>query len=250
MPPDALRGDVLRRAIAPARLRLYARLGSTNATAARMIDAGTLAPPAVVAASLQTAGRGQRTNRWWSDAGTVCATFLLPAAAHLPAGQIPLRAGLAVANVAARHLPGRPVRVKWPNDVLVGGRKLAGILCQRCRGADLIGIGLNVRTALAQAPAEVRRRATSLAREGRGAPRRDDVIAELWHALREAMDDPRGLEHFAAAHALHGCAVRLDCSGSIRAGRCRGVDAEGRLLLEDPAGHTIALTEGIVLDAG
>ena len=248
MRPDPLRGDWLRRAVAPAQLRLFARLGSTNATAVRLLEARRLAPPAIVAASQQTAGRGQRANRWWSDAGTVCATFVLPTAPDRPPGHVPLCAGLAVAAVAERHLGGGEVRVKWPNDVLVGRRKLAGILCQRLAGADVIGIGLNVRTSFARAPAEVRRRATSLAREGAVAPRRDEVIAELWHALAAALADAGWRERFHALHALQGRDVRIECDGSIRAGRCDGIDAEGRLLLEEPGAPRIALTAGIVLD--
>ena len=245
---DPLRGAWLRRRLAPARVCLYARLGSTNVTAQHLLEQGALQAPAVVLAARQTAGRGQRTNRWWSDAGSLCVTFLRPAAGALPIGQIPLRAGLAVAEVAAQYLPGRRVDVKWPNDILVEGRKLAGLLCARLCGTDLIGIGLNVHTDFAPAPDEVRARATSLWRDAGSAPRRDELAAALWLALAQVLTVENWFERYTERHVLHGRRVQLDGEGGGRRGTCRGIDREGRLLIESADGEVAALTTGHVLD--
>lgn len=244
---DPLRGARLARRLASVDIRLFARLGSTNRTAAALLEQRRLAAPALVAASRQTAGRGQRANRWWSDAGSLCATFVLPAADR-PIGQVPLRAGLAVAAVLARHLPAASIQLKWPNDVLVEGAKIAGLLCMRVRGADLIGIGLNVRTDLRRAPAEVRARATAMSRHLRRPPRRDLLLEDLWHALGAAMEAEDWQEAFARRHALNGKRVRVEEDGAARHGVCRGVDAEGRLLLEDARGLH-ACTSGAVFSA-
>lgn len=245
MTRDPLRGAWLARHLAPARVLAFARLRSTNRTAAELLEQGRLAAPALVLASRQTAGHGQGANRWWSDGGSLCATFLLPAAQDIPVGQVPLRAGLAVVSVLARRLPPGSVRVKWPNDVLVNGRKIAGLLCLRARGVDLIGIGLNVRADLRSAPAEVRSRATTLARELRNPPRRDELARELWSALLDerAADDWR--ERFEQVHLLRGRPVRVEADGQRVAGLCRGIDEQGRLLVEE-GGVRRALTGGTV----
>src|SRR5690606_16632698 len=100
--------------------------------------------------SQQTAGRGRGGNRWFSGSGSLTVTFAMPIEEHLQPHQLPLVAGLAVRATAELllqsavrlHLP--PVQLKWPNDVLCDGRKVAGLLCERIRRCDLIGIGLNV----------------------------------------------------------------------------------------------------------
>jgi BirA family biotin operon repressor/biotin-[acetyl-CoA-carboxylase] ligase len=245
MARDPLRGAWLARQLAPARVLAFARLRSTNRTAVALVEAGRLVAPALVLASRQTAGHGQRANRWWSDDGSLCATFLLPASEAIPAGQVPLRAGFAVASVLARRLPPGSVRLKWPNDVLVNGRKIAGLLCLRARDADLIGLGLNVRTDLRHAPADVRARATALAREMPNPPRRDELARELWAALcaERAADDWR--ERFEQFHLLRDRPVRVQDDGVSVAGLCRGIDEKGRLLVEaDDVVH--ALTGGTV----
>ena len=245
MARDPLRGPWLASRLAPARVRLFARLRSTNDYAARAVEDGTLAAPALVAASLQTAGRGQHTHTWWSDAGSLCITLVLPADPALPVGQVPLRAGLAVAEAVAHHLPGQCVQVKWPNDVFVDGRKIAGLLCLRRRDADLIGIGLNVTTDLSRAPREIRDRATSLAAHTRHPPRRDEVLCDLWRVLLALRTRTDWQEALTRRHLLaNRTVVVTDCGSEAPArGIVRGVDEEGRLLLE-VEGVIVAVTQG------
>lgn len=245
MTADPLRGAWLARRLAPARVLVFARLGSTNRTAAERVEAGTLTAPALITASRQTRGRGQRTNTWWSDAGSLCATFILPADAMMPIGQVPLRAGLAVATLLQSHLPDRRVEVKWPNDVMVDGKKIAGLLCLRLRGTDLIGIGINVRTNLRRAPALVRERGTSMREHLAKPPRRDELLACLWPALLAERTSDDWNERLRAIHALDGRAITIDDDGTPLRGVCRGIDPDGRILL-DVNGTTRAITSGIV----
>ena len=246
MGADPLRGPWLKRRVHPARVVLFARLGSTNRTAVDHLNAGRLKPPAILVASLQTAGRGQRTNRWWSDEGSLCVTFILPVDASMPIGQVPLRAGLAVASVVTSFLPNHRVQVKWPNDVLVDGKKIAGILCLRERGADVIGIGLNVGTSMRDAPSEVRTRATSMRSLLTKPPRRDEVLAALWSALLAERASNDWNERFRAIHALEHRNITIDDNGALVRGTCRGIDADGRLLL-DHDGSVRAITSGTVV---
>src|SRR6185369_12385184 len=154
---------------------------------------------ACVIAREQTRGRGRAGRRWEQVPGKGLA---LSVALHVggdvrQAGAIPLAAGLAVARAA--HALGVPrAQLKWPNDVLVEGRKLAGVLCEMravgrgaASGAVVIGIGMNVRQSREEFPPELRDRATSLALEGSDARVEDaaaaclDALEPLWNELQE-----------------------------------------------------------------
>ena len=153
-------------------MRVYPRLRSTNARAAELLERNELQLPAAIIASVQTAGRGRGHNAWHADAGSLAITVVLPAQKnHLP-NQLPLRAGLIVRSVIARSVPPEKLQVKWPNDLLADGKKLAGILCERVRDGDVVGIGVNVTTDLSR----VRRGPPPPSRPSRGfkpAGRRD-----------------------------------------------------------------------------
>lgn len=229
---DSLRGAWLARHLAPARVLVYARLGSTNQTAVQRLEAGTLTAPALITTSLQTRGCGQRNNTWWSDAGSLCATFVLPIDPTMPVGQVPLRAGLAVAEMLARHLPRSSIQLKWPNDVLVGNHKIAGILCQRLRDCDVIGIGLNVRVNGNEMPVAIRHHATSLHMHISRAPRRDALLVELWMELQRQLARADWLAAYTPHHVLLGRRVRVRVGQELREGRCQNVDAEGCLQVD------------------
>lgn len=242
---DRLRGAWLRKHLPTVRIQVFARLGSTQQKALHEVEDGRLTAPTLLVASRQTAGHGQRTNLWWSDAGSLCATLVRPADPALPMGQVPLRAGLAVAELLAALLPGRAVQVKWPNDILVEGRKVAGLLCARQRGLDIIGIGLNIGTQLRKAPAAIRANATSLALHLRHPPRRDELLIELWLALDRAWADPDWKDHYHDRHVLVDRRIQIDDDGAVYAGMCRGVDDQGRLLLQSDGG-LLVITNGTV----
>ena len=212
-------------------------------------ELGSQGAPAasVVIAEEQTAGRGRDGRTWHSPPGGVWLGLLLrPSRAEL--GVLSVRVGLAVAD-AVDALLGRPeTRLKWPNDVLLGERKLAGILCEgRWHGDALqwlgLGVGINVCNAI---PREVARRAVALV-EWLPAIRRHDVLDRLVPALaRLASGAPGGAlsEHecaaFAARDWLRGRQLRAPAVG-----RAQGLRPDGALLVDLGAG-TIALREGHV----
>ena len=150
----------------------YKVVDSTSDRAADLIHGGLDALPLVVWAETQTRGRGRGSHHWWSDAGSLTFTLAIDPAAHGLAVEHEPKLALATAVAvieALRELElGRPsIGIRWPNDLEVDGLKLGGILPERLETAHghriLIGIGLNVQTNLADAPAEVRTMATSLA---------------------------------------------------------------------------------------
>ena len=133
----------------PVRLYWYPRLRSTNDHAALLLAAKNSSPAAVLTGH-QMAGRGRGDNRWWSDGGVLTVTFAIPIEPQIPPHQIPLLAGLAVRNAAAALANKPGIKLKWPNDIVLDGMKLAGLLCERIDGIDLIGIGMNINVDPAQ----------------------------------------------------------------------------------------------------
>lgn len=129
------------------RLEVHDLMGSTNDRARYLAEAGA-DPFTVVIAEEQTAGRGRNGRRWESPPGSglwmsVVAPPLDVSVRHI----IPLRAGLATCRAVESAAPGVRAGLKWPNDVLIGGLKVGGILCEGGPSAVVVGIGVNVRSA-------------------------------------------------------------------------------------------------------
>lgn len=200
--------------------------GSTQ-DLAREVDPGT-----AVTALRQVAGRG-RLGRSWADTGLdgLAVTFALPPAS----GADPWLA-IASALAAARAIEavaGLAVGIKWPNDLVLAGRKLGGILIERTARATLVGIGINVTQI--DFPDGVAATATSLARAGRPVPRLELLVA-LARDLPTALAEPIASREaeFARRDALRG--------GWIR-GTSAGEPVEGRVLAVEPV-HGIRLEAG------
>jgi BirA family transcriptional regulator, biotin operon repressor / biotin---[acetyl-CoA-carboxylase] ligase len=146
------------------------RVGSTNDEVRRMAEAGA-APGLVVLAGQQTSGRGRHGRAWASPAGNLYASVLLRVDGPLAASaQLSFVAGLALADALSRHAPaGIEPRLKWPNDVLIGRAKVAGILLEsvgKANGADaasiIVGTGVNI----VSSPPDTPYPATSLVEQG------------------------------------------------------------------------------------
>jgi BirA family biotin operon repressor/biotin-[acetyl-CoA-carboxylase] ligase len=232
----------LRAGIKPFKLHWFSRLRSTNDHASVLRKRGELFAPAIVLTGRQIAGRGRGSNSWWSAGGGLTVTFVFPVEEHLSPHQVPLIAGLAVRDAAAELGGQHRISLKWPNDVVFDGRKLAGLLCERVMKADLVGVGLNVNVDPRKAPAALRPQITSL-REiagGRTIDMNDALIAVARH-LHAALSR-RGerlfaefLRRYDEHHALVGRKVRVveAGSGNLISGRCAGLDSSGRLMLRD-----------------
>jgi BirA family biotin operon repressor/biotin-[acetyl-CoA-carboxylase] ligase len=221
---------------------------STNARARELALAG--APGGlVVTASEQSAGRGRQGRGWFGAAGS----SLLYSALLRPLGErplLPLAVPLAVCEAAEELAPGVSCGVKWPNDVWVGHRKLAGVLIESRPGGvedswAVIGIGLNVAVRRNDFPPELAETATSLlAESGEGAVLDvGDALAALNRALGPWVDAPpqRVLAAFRERDLLAGRAVAWDRGEGIVA----EIDDSGHLLV-DAAGKRVALGAGEV----
>lgn len=228
-------GDPLWRSV-----EVVSQTGSTNADLADRARAGEPAG-AVLVTDHQDAGRGRLGRTWTAPPGSAIAMSVLLRPERDPATWtwLPLLAGLAVADTlcAIAHVP---AVVKWPNDVLVDGLKLCGILAERVetRGeaACVLGLGINVHLTTEELPVPT---ATSLAllRPGQRFVR-DEVIttvmatfALLYHRWEEGRDDELIAEYAARCDTLGRQVKVLQADGSAVQGEAVGVDPTGRLLV-------------------
>ncbi len=244
-------------------IRVVERTGSTNADLAEQVRSaaaagGSLAEGAVLVAETQTAGRGRLGRAWNAPprSGLMFSVLLRPGAAVPPVrlGWVPLLTGVATAaairSVTARAGAGDfgdaprgggvvDAGLKWPNDLLVGERKLAGILAERVEDAVIVGVGLNVSLRADELPVPS---ATSLLLEGAAVVDREIVLRAVLRELalrytewRAADGDPDG-SGLRAAYREHsatvGREVRIELPGGGTAtGTAVDVDAEGRLVV-------------------
>ncbi len=170
-------------------------------------------------------------------------TFVVPEGDRLKPQEIPLIAGLAVREIAA-ELSGRAeIRLKWPNDVVHAGRKIAGLLCERINRVDLIGIGLNVNPGPSKIPRDLRDRIEFLAELAGHEHDMTETLMRLATTLHAHLRR-RAEQSFAAfvreyqSHDdLRGkrITVLTDPTTSV-SGRCEGIDDSGRLVMRTTRG--------------
>ncbi|MGE0756726.1 MAG: biotin--[acetyl-CoA-carboxylase] ligase [Pirellulaceae bacterium] len=226
-----------------AAIEFHARIGSTNTRAVELAQRPDLPSPLLVLADEQFAGRGRGTNQWWAGSGGLTFSLVIrPDAAAFPRRNWPLvslTTALSVAQVLESRVPHAAVRIKWPNDVYVNGRKICGILVETSgnRAERLIlGIGLNVNNSLSSAPIELQSIATALIDVAARPFDRTEILIAVLQRLQQLLRTLAG-ETWPLADAwrqrcyLQGRTVQLDSSGRLTTGVCQGIDDEGALLL-------------------
>jgi len=221
----------------------HLHLRSTTSTNDRARELAMTGAPhgTLVTAAEQTAGRGRQGRAWSAPPGRALLMSLVLRDDH---ALLPLAAGVAVAATC-----GADARLKWPNDVLLGGRKVAGILAEGrpSEGWAVVGVGVNVAVRPEDFPAELRGRATGLGLQPADVSR---VLARLLEELDAALGLtlPALLEAWRSRDALLGHAVTWG-AGS---GTAAGVDAAGRLrvTLADGSETTLAAGEVHLARAG
>ena len=222
------------------------RVGSTLDVLHELASGGAPAGTMVVARE-QTAGRGSRRRTWQSPAGGLWLSWLCRPPVPVGAEVLSLRTGLAVAHALERLGGLPPVRLKWPNDVMIGERKVGGILCEARWQGDrpawiAVGIGMNIRNEL---PAEVAAHATRLA-DYRHDLTVEQVLSALAQALAtmpgapgrltaEELEDFTGRDWLAARHLA-----------APLAGIARGIAPDGTLRIERPDGSLSPVHAGHV----
>jgi BirA family biotin operon repressor/biotin-[acetyl-CoA-carboxylase] ligase len=207
--------------------------------------------PALVVADRQTSGRGRRGAAWWQAPGSLAASLVLDGAALAPAAGagapltplFALACGVAVAETIRALEPAVAARVRWPNDVVVGPGKLAGILVETApAGRLVIGVGVNTSGHAGDAPATLRRRVATLPDlTGRSLDRTEclvSLVPRLLDLLARALREPAGVvERYRGLCSLAGTTVTVHREDGRRVtGPCLGVDASGALVVETVAG--------------
>jgi BirA family biotin operon repressor/biotin-[acetyl-CoA-carboxylase] ligase len=253
-PIDLLDAAAIRRQVSAEHrrtLRSLEVLLQTDSTNSRLLAAGDL--PArradVCVAEFQSAGRGRRGRDWIAPlGGGICLSlgWMFPESPR-QLSALTLAVGVAVLRALARF-GARAIRLKWPNDILLADRKLGGILCELRAEAGgpahvVIGVGLNARLgALARrAIAATGVQAADL-NDAQISARRDKVVAALIEELILALEafQREGLLPFIQAwrdaDALHGAQAQVVIGETQHRGIARGIDADGALMLETPAG--------------
>ena len=244
-------------------------VASTNTELIARAAADQLPPFATLVTADQTSGRGRLDRAWTAPRGSSLAISVLvrprrgDGSALEPAalGWLPLLAGVAMSTVVAELVP-RPVGLKWPNDVLIGERKVCGILAELSAGGDVvIGSGLNTTMTTEQLPVPT---ATSLVLEGADREDLEDrVVSGYLRLLQQLVGDFLAADGDAVASGLHrrvseactslGRRVRVELPGgaplhgSALHGTAQELDAAGRLLvLDDSTGRVAAVAAGDV----
>ncbi|MFB2557280.1 biotin--[acetyl-CoA-carboxylase] ligase [Herbiconiux liangxiaofengii] len=249
----------LSRAVAP-HLDWLPRAGSTNDVLVQSADGRP--DFSVVVTDEQTAGRGRLGRTWVAPAGrTLAISVLLRPPSEVERerwGLLPLVAGAAMRRTVEAVLPAHPVALKWPNDVLVGEKKVSGILGELLPDARglVLGAGLNVTLAADELPVPT---ATSLTLSGAAAAdlgadgllaRYLDELGTLYRAWIAHGGDARAsglLDELAATSATLGRAVRVELpGGSVRTGTARAIDDDGRLVVDTDDGAPLVVAAGDV----
>jgi BirA family biotin operon repressor/biotin-[acetyl-CoA-carboxylase] ligase len=260
---DPIDAESLRERAGLATFEQHAELASTM-DRARELAADPKTPlPAAVVADLQTQGRGRRGARWWQPPGSLAVSIVLDAASAGIVSDEPLEprptwslaAGVALAEALSALVPEVDPRVRWPNDIESGGRKLAGILIETCPGGRaIIGIGVNTTGSAADAPASLAHRpATIPDRTGRPLPRAvllGDFMPRFCQLLAAITADPGLLvSRYRPFCSLLGSDVTIYQGGDPRdplalyesrpaiRGRCHGIDRHGAIVIDTVAGR-------------
>lgn len=241
-----------------AAVHTFASLDSTNATAAELGAAGA-AHGEIVRAHSQSAGRGRLGKRWCSPAnrGLYFSVIVRPRLSVEDYPKLTMAAGVALADELEK-LCGLEVMLKWPNDIIVNGKKSAGILCEAHFQSEgekkrfgVVGIGLNVTTSREDFPEELRADSTSLLLATGAAYNPDELLQPLAEAVlgNVARLEEEGfaplLDQWKKRDFLKGRWLRwLTHGGKIVYARAEGPDDHGNLLVRDEAGMVHRVLSG------
>ena len=249
-PTDRFDAGEVRAAAGLATLEHLVETGSTMQRAREWALDPAVPLPAAVVADRQTAGRGRRGAAWWQAPGSLATSLVLAGASPAPGAEgralaplVSLACGVALAETIRGLEPEVGTLVRWPNDVVVAGRKLAGILVETAPGGRLVvGIGVNTTGSAREAPAPLGARVATIPDlVGRSLPRGRllaALVPRLVGLLGETSRDPSVLvERYRPLCSLAGTTVTLHRDDGRRiTGPCLGIDASGALVIETVAG--------------
>ncbi|MEX0642414.1 MAG: biotin--[acetyl-CoA-carboxylase] ligase [Pirellulales bacterium] len=282
-PPAAfLSADDLRARTFIRHIEIHDTLDSTNNRAAELARDTNIELPALVVARHQTAGRGRGTNKWWSADGALTFSLLIDSAAHGIGAdnwpQLSLTTAVAVCDAleaecreqAAKNdsqlpTPGSllpaPCSIKWPNDVLIEGQKVAGILLESPGGAApakdrlIIGIGINVNNSWQQGSCDQVPNSTAMCDiTGRSHDLQsllDNILCAVEHRISQlAAGDLKLPISWQKLCCLTDQTITVTNHGRQTTGRCLGIASDGALVIQNQAGKKYLYSGSVTTRAG
>jgi BirA family biotin operon repressor/biotin-[acetyl-CoA-carboxylase] ligase len=251
----------------------YESITSTNDRALAAAGEPNIPLPLLIVADTQTAGRGRGSNRWWTGSGSLAFSLLIEptwihgdaetqrdglrdrprvsvltlspssSSAPRPPVLISLAVGVALVDALAPLVPGREIGIHWPNDVMLDGRKLAGVLIEAPPGGKhVIGVGINANNTAADAPAEVRQRVATLRDATGSTVDATELMISLLDCLHKRLAELACAQEQIAARTNELCLQRgqrlaVVQGGTRIEGRCLGIAVDGALLMECDSKH-------------
>jgi len=231
-----------------ARAEHYATIGSTNDRAMQCADRPGEELPLLIVADCQTAGRGRGSHRWWTGRGSLAMSLLFEADVFGPTRpNAPPMAALAVAVALVEtlmpRLPSHRPGIHWPNDVMVGDRKLAGILVEVLPNRrHVVGVGLITNNSVADAPTELQQTVATMkdltGQEHDPTQLLVELLGHMERIFARLASAPEQIGARADALCLqHGQTLTVTLGSRSVEGRCAGIGPDGALLLDTPAGR-------------
>lgn len=257
--PEEIREGLATRFLGKKDIHHFREIISTNTTAKELADNGA-AEGTLVVSEMQTGGKGRLGRKWFSPPGEgiYLSMILRPTVSPAEAPRMTLMTAVAMAE-ALHAGTGLHVSIKWPNDIIFGGKKLAGILTEISTEMDaveymVIGVGLNVNTV--SFPAELQERATSLRIETGKIHSRSDLIKvflkwfEGYYALFQQGDFKPILDRWKHYSHIAGRRIRVETIGEEYDGTALDVDRDGFLIVEDDDGRIHRIYSGDITLSG
>ena len=251
--PEEIREGIATRVLGKKKIHHLMETASTNTTAKELAIHG--APEGtLVVSERQTRGKGRLGREWFSPPGEgiYLSIILRPSVSPAEAPKITLLAAVAMAE-ALREAAGVQALIKWPNDILLGGKKVAGILTEISTEMDAIDylvIGLGVNVNMGSFPAELREKATSLRIETAEEHSRAGLIRaflawfEHYYGMFQRSDFEPILERWRQLSRITGRRITVETIESKLVGTALDIDRDGRLLVEDNKGHVHGIYSG------
>lgn len=257
--PDLLRLDDIRHGlkagIVGKYIHLFPEVVSTNTLAMQMAAEG--APEGtVVLAETQTGGKGRLGRKWMSPKGNLYLSLVLRPSIPVQKAPLVTLMGAAATVSAIRTICAVPAAIKWPNDIILSGKKVSGLLTEMSAEPDrvkhiVLGIGVDVNMRLDELPSDMRALATTVAAEaGRSIDRTGllrQILRELDQAYRKLLENDREvLEDWKSLNSTIGNRVAVRGLNETIQGLAEGIDAEGRLMVKLDDGTTRTVAAGDV----
>ncbi len=220
-------------------IRYFSQVESTNTAAMAELD--RVSTPSLFLADEQTAGRGRQGRSWFADSGTLTFSLVIAAIRHQsqPSPPISIAVGIAIARTIEHLAAPFSARLKWPNDIYLNDRKVAGILIESAPSrsdASVIGIGLNVATRFPNESNSFDQPAISICELTQRYPHRyqwlSECVQQVFAALNEVLQRPQDIiDEQRRRCLLNGKPIRYLSGEQWNHGQCEGIAEDGALLV-------------------